>query len=109
MKIHVESCTIFEKSSKVTVVTSGFALWWRLMSQDWGCPPMYFLTKSPIALIFLLICPLFMRGVQKNQFFGLLGNRPASLSTKLDIESKADATFTNLLFSFYNDKHPHSV
>lgn len=53
-------------------------------------------TKSLLALIFCPICPIFTRGMQNGELFGLLGNRPDSHSTKLVIKSEADATFANL-------------
>ena len=59
MNIYVKSCTAFEKSLKVTVGTLGFTLWWRLTVWTWTCPPMCFLVKYPLVVIFLDVCPFF--------------------------------------------------
>lgn len=80
--MNIESCKIFEKSFKVTLVTGGFAVW--AYGLTLGILPMfsYQIPYSPYISCHLL---LFTNGVQKSQSFGLLGNRPASLSTKLVI------------------------
>lgn len=89
----VESCKIFEKSFKVTVVTAGLLLGSWL---DIGHPSSVFSYQIPYGSYISCHLLLFTKGVQKSQLSVLLGNRPASLSTKLVIESKVHATLTNL-------------